>query len=366
MSYTENLVTVVIPVYNAEPALAETLDCLASQTYQDIEVLLVDDGSTDASADICRSFVERDSRFRYIYQDNAGAGAARNHGLDLACGEYVMFLDSDDLFEPTLLERLHEAIAASNADVAVCKADKFNTEYEVEKAQPIRAAVPTDEGCYRVEDIASYFFQRVSPCPWDKMFRTGHVVGRGIRFQTLRYSNDNYFVLLALVTASNIVLIDDVLVHYRYGQGGSLRDKMYLDPLCDLDMFDALRSSVAEITLPAKSDLMRSLDVFTLDGISHALFNLAAQSESACGEFLSRLRNASIPEWRRLSGFPTEFGTAKRKIQFKAITRTPMKGISWAFSPLGGGGWRSANKWTKLLVHLRFALAFTFMPRSKS
>ena len=135
MGYVKELVSIIVPVFNAEKFLAETLVSLAAQTYENIEVLLVDDGSKDSSRDICESFVEGDNRFRYYYQENAGAGAARNRGIGLACGEFLMFLDSDDLFEPDFVEKMYGVIVSSGADVAICRADMFNVVYEPGKGR---------------------------------------------------------------------------------------------------------------------------------------------------------------------------------------------------------------------------------------
>ena len=90
------LISIVIPVYNKEPYLADCFDSLRQQTYEDIEVIMVDDGSTDGSAGVCRKYVEMDSRFRYIHQENGGQNSARQKGAENASGEYLIFVDADD------------------------------------------------------------------------------------------------------------------------------------------------------------------------------------------------------------------------------------------------------------------------------
>ena len=90
------LISIVIPVYNKEPYLADCFDSLRKQTYEDIEVIMVDDGSTDGSAAVCRKYVEMDSRFHYIYQENGGQNSARQKGAENATGEYLIFVDADD------------------------------------------------------------------------------------------------------------------------------------------------------------------------------------------------------------------------------------------------------------------------------
>lgn len=105
-------VSIIVPVYNAAPYLRECIDSLVNQTWKDIEVILVNDGSTDASGEICESYLD-DPRVIYYYQVNAGVSAARNAGLDLATGKYICFVDSDDWLELDAIERLQN----ENADV---------------------------------------------------------------------------------------------------------------------------------------------------------------------------------------------------------------------------------------------------------
>lgn len=114
------LVSVIVPVYNVRPYIEEALDSLASQTYGRLEVLLVDDGSTDGSGEVCDRYASQDSRFRVIHQENQGLSAARNAGLDRMTGEFVAFLDPDDAFHPDMIRRLLEAMLREKADIAVC------------------------------------------------------------------------------------------------------------------------------------------------------------------------------------------------------------------------------------------------------
>ena len=100
-------VSVIIPVYNAEKYLEECLDSLLRQTFTDMEIICVDDGSTDSSAEILKRFQEKDRRIRVLFQENQYAGIARNNGMKIAQGEYLLFLDADDFFEDTLLEKIY-------------------------------------------------------------------------------------------------------------------------------------------------------------------------------------------------------------------------------------------------------------------
>ena len=112
-----NTISVIIPVYNAEKWLTEALESLKVQTYGDFEAILVDDGSTDRSAAICQSFCNEDTRFRLISQSNSGVSSARNIGIDSAKGEWIAFMDSDDIMPPDALEVMISHARKSGAGI---------------------------------------------------------------------------------------------------------------------------------------------------------------------------------------------------------------------------------------------------------
>lgn len=118
-------VSVIIPVYNVEPYLKQCMDSVVGQTLKDIEIICVDDGSTDGSLDILREYAAEDNRIQIIEQKNAGAGAARNNGMRHATGKYLSFLDSDDFFEPRMLEKAYDLAEKDQADFVAYKSDSI-------------------------------------------------------------------------------------------------------------------------------------------------------------------------------------------------------------------------------------------------
>ena len=119
------IVSVIMPVYNNEKYLEQCLDSIVNQSLTDIEIICVDDGSEDSSAEILKRYAEKDSRIRIIYQENAGAGAARNNGLRHSRGKYLSFLDSDDFFENDMLEKAVKKIEEDAADFVVFRCDQY-------------------------------------------------------------------------------------------------------------------------------------------------------------------------------------------------------------------------------------------------
>ena len=115
----KELVSIIVPIYNVENYLRQCLDSIQKQTYQNFECLLINDGSPDNSADICREYVEKDSRFQYFEKENGGLSDARNHGIRKSKGSYLTFVDSDDWIDSSYLETLYELIIKHNADVSI-------------------------------------------------------------------------------------------------------------------------------------------------------------------------------------------------------------------------------------------------------
>lgn len=130
------VVSVIIPVYNQEKYLRKCLDSVCNQSLQNIEVICVNDGSTDNSKEILENYAKQDSRIHILSQKNQGAGAARNLGMQVARGKYLSFLDSDDIFEPLMLETMVRAIEKDDADVLVCRADRFDTNTGIRESMP--------------------------------------------------------------------------------------------------------------------------------------------------------------------------------------------------------------------------------------
>ena len=120
------LISIKVPIYNVENYLRQCLDSIVSQTYQNFECLLINDGSSDNSADICREYIEKDSRFRYFEKENVGVSSARNLGIERSKGQYITFIDSDDWVDSEYLEVLYRALIEEKADIAITTYKQFN------------------------------------------------------------------------------------------------------------------------------------------------------------------------------------------------------------------------------------------------
>ena len=216
------VVSVVIPAYNASRYVAQTLQSVCDQTLDDIEVIVVDDGSTDETAAIVAGFCERDARVRLLSQPNSHAGVARNRGMAEASGEYLYFLDADDLVERTALATMVEGARSCDADVVVCRSRKLDVRtgategiYYALRDWPLRTPLTQ-------EQVAQTLFRSVVGWPWDKLFRREFVAAHGLEFQSLRSTNDAYFVFVAMALARTTYCVPEVLVTHRVNDSSSV------------------------------------------------------------------------------------------------------------------------------------------------
>lgn len=186
MSNEENApaVSVLVPIYNVERYLRECLDSLRAQTFEDFEVLCINDGSTDSSEGIVREFVKSDRRFRLISKENSGYGASMNRGLDEAKGECIAILESDDFMEPRALEVLHKAVSEGDADFAKANFSLYWT-HPSPRNEFFEIVTPELDGCVvNPRDVPALFHAKSSI--WSGMYRASFLKGNAIRFGNAR------------------------------------------------------------------------------------------------------------------------------------------------------------------------------------
>lgn len=217
-------VTVVIPVYNVKPYLRQCLDSIVNQTLKEIEIICVDDESTDGSLEILQEYAAKDKRIQIIKQKNAGAGAARNNGIRHATGKYLSFLDSDDFFELDMLEKAYEQAEKDNVDFVVYKSDQYHTEKDefVDVSWVVRMEELPPYQPFNHRQITGNVFKVFVGWAWDKLFLREFVQKYDLTFQEQRTSNDMLFVFSAVALAKKISVVPEVLAHQRRDAKDSL------------------------------------------------------------------------------------------------------------------------------------------------
>ncbi len=214
-------ISVIIPVYNAEEYLRTCLDSVIHQTLKDIEKICVNDGSTDRSLDILREYEKKDKRVLVIDQENKGAGAARNNGMQYANGDYLSFLDADDFFEIDMFQKAYRQAQLDNDEIIVWRSDLY-----IQKQNKYRDATHTinknllpNHSPFSGTDVTNVFNLFIG-WPWDKLFRRDFIQKNGLLFQEQRTTNDLLFVYSAVVKANRISVINDVFAHHRIFESG--------------------------------------------------------------------------------------------------------------------------------------------------
>ena len=224
-------ISIIVPVYNAAAYLRKSLDSIVNQSYRDIEFIFVDDGSCDDSLAILKEYEAADKRVTVLHQENRGAGAARNYGMSVAGGKYLLFLDCDDIFE------------TDNTDVLVCRSDLFDcaTGERSDASWSVRREYLPPQEVFASTDIRKNFFEVFVWWPWDKLYRKKFLDEVNLRFQELRSTNDLFFVCATVLMAKRISFLDEVLVYHRMGDKKSIsnsREKSWDNFLCALEALE--------------------------------------------------------------------------------------------------------------------------------
>ncbi len=243
-------VSVIVPVRNGGQNLRQCLQSITDQTLRDVEIIIVDDGSTDESAAIVTEFAARDPRVSCVPGPATGsAGSARNVGLAMATGDYLAFLDADDYFAPTMLEELHTQASLDRADVALCKFRVHNEQTGDSQAADwaMRLQYFPKKMPFAPDDLGDYLFFAVNPAAWNKLFRASFIRKAKLEFQDLRRTNDAYFTYMALAQAKRITHVDRYLVNYRSGNPYSLQGSNQESPLEFVEAIAAMRRRLEEI-----------------------------------------------------------------------------------------------------------------------
>ena len=255
-------VSVIMPFYNGAEYINETMMAILDQTLEEIEIICVDDGSTDQTFMLLQEYAKKDERITVLQQKKANAGVARNLGMKKANGEYLLFLDSDDLFEKDMLEKMYAACKDCQADVCVCDADQYDILQEkyIEKPQYLRKKVLPDQIPFSRKTIGKYILYFTTSVPWNKMIKKSFVDEHGIEFQDISRANDQYFSIMTLLLAKKITVVNEKLVHYKVKQKENLTTKFSETPLCAYESMLAVKNTLENMNLLKELEIRCAFD----------------------------------------------------------------------------------------------------------
>ncbi len=230
-------VFVIIPVYNAAPYLSQCIDSILEQTLDNIEIICVNDGSSDDSLEILCKYATRFPNVTIVSQKHACGGTARNTALKLAKGEYIVFVDADDYAEPDYLELMYNKMTETGADICMCRAVREDVKsgrvYEEKKLLDIDM-LPKKE-TFSYNDCPQDFFQITNTVAWNKMFKRELIEKNNLLFQELPACNDYFFVYASLVKAEKITVVDKILYTQRINHDTNIHSQLSSNPYCYLD-----------------------------------------------------------------------------------------------------------------------------------
>ena len=208
--YNDTKITVVVPIYNTSDYLTKCINSITNQTYRNLEIILIDDGSTDESLELCKLFAERDSRIKVIHQDNKGLAETRNEGMELATGEYICFIDSDDYIENTMLEKLLKAIKQTNADVCEGSFYIHMKDGNIKDVSCEQKGVRFVDG--KLNLINAYSDATILIPAWDKLYKLSAI--KDIKFDKNCFKEDSDYIYKLCMAEKTFALVPTPFYHY--------------------------------------------------------------------------------------------------------------------------------------------------------
>ncbi|MED7788021.1 glycosyltransferase family 2 protein [Francisella sp. 19X1-34] len=209
----QDIITIIIPIYNVEKYLRRCINSVITQTYENLEIILVNDGSTDNSLVICQQYEKEDSRIKVINKKNGGLSSSRNAALDICTGKYISFIDGDDFIDSNFIEKLYTEIIASEADVTISSIDRTSSDKVKENNHRIRKEFMG----YQV--LEQFFLQEISSSVCDKLYKRELIVEH--RFKENLFLEDIEFNSKVLLNAHKAVFTNEVN-YYHYVRKGSI------------------------------------------------------------------------------------------------------------------------------------------------
>lgn len=259
-------VSIIIPVYNSAKYLGQSLDSVVSQSFKDLEIVCINDGSTDDSLNILQTYEKQDSRIKIVNQQNGGGSAARNAGIEHATGDYVMFLDSDDMYVRDIVSSAYERAIHTNADIVLYNFARF-------VGKPTFLSVKNkitpgyDIDYFTKDNYSSKLFNDFATITWNKLIKKSVLTDNKIYFDTqLSHNHDVDFSIRLMLAADSYSWIEHIGYYYRANDQGLTATKRD-DPTNVLKILIKLN----ELVVSRNVSLKQSFDSYAVDMISGTL-----------------------------------------------------------------------------------------------
>lgn len=214
----KDLVSIIIPIYNIEKYLEKCIKSLINQTYRNLEIILINDGSTDESARICEEYKEQDNRIVFINKKNGGAASAKNKGLKVAKGDYITFVDSDDFIEPDMIEYMVNTIKKYNSDIIQCSFTNLYKNTERFKQDKI-----VEQKISSKDFLELFLTKWDSSLFWNKLFKRDVI--ENVFFKEGRCIDDEFFTYKCVINSKSIVTSNKIVYNYRMRKSGVMKSE---------------------------------------------------------------------------------------------------------------------------------------------
>lgn len=242
MMTTKTYISIIIPIFNSESYIKECLNSILVQRYKNIEIICVDDGSTDNSAKIIQKYCKIHKKITYLYKKHTNAADARNMGLKIATGDYILFLDSDDFLADNALKQLSNIATETHADIIVSQYKLFDNKTK-RKLKQIYGIHTKRKRPFNISEFPEKQFEFTNIAVWNKLYRSDFLKLHALRFKSHTCLNDIFFSLTATALAKKIALCHMVTVYYRINVHNSISSNIsyiqanFFDILEEINVF---------------------------------------------------------------------------------------------------------------------------------
>lgn len=310
----QDLITLIIPVYMVESYLDRCISSIVRQTYENLEIILVDDGSKDSCPAICDRWARKDKRIRVIHRENGGLSAARNSGIETAQGEYLAFVDSDDFVSEEFIEALYQACKCTGSQIAQCRYEYVDGDVMTKDREEVTEPTEVFSGKEMIKGM-SWRDGAYNVVAWNKLYHKS--VFEGVRYPEGRIHEDEATTHKLFYQAEQVAFVYRYLYGYYTGGTSITRDKFSLKRL---DWEWAVRNRLTFLKERQETEILIPMYKIYMDGTIDLYYKIKEllQDEQTAKEIKERLKS-TYKELKKYGGTPL-----KTKIGYRIFLISPM------------------------------------------
>lgn len=318
-------ISVIVPVYNAELYLNQCVQSIVDQSYQKLEIILVDDGSSDNSGFLCDTWAKRDSRITVIHKKNGGSAQARNVGLEYASGQYIGFVDSDDYLHPDMYQTLLYSLNHTHSDIAECGYHMVSTD-----RSPVRNAVIEKPVILKTEAaMKAHIEDKICrQLVWNKLYEK-KVIGQ-TRFIEGKFIDDEFFTYRVIGNAAQVAVLRGQLYYYRQQQNSAMHQSYSLKRLDALDA-KLMRANYIKVCFPSLSSIAQSNLQFS------CIYAMQMSMRHLNGDALQEAQRRVLTVWNAVHGSAKDAALSPKEKVWLLLASLSLPKTCWLRNKLNIG-----------------------------